>query len=108
LTNESENKISWRSSIEFAAFERPFIDGQTKYLSRTKGGFSYMPEGQWEVFKGKTGKFRFRLRASNGQCIAQASQSYKDKGSAMDGIQSIKNNVNSPLIDKTIKKPKPT
>jgi uncharacterized protein YegP (UPF0339 family) len=65
-----------------------------------------MPEGQWEVFKGKTGKFRFRLRAANGQCVAQASQSYKAKDSAMEGIQSIKNNVNAPLIDLTEKKKK--
>lgn len=67
-----------------------------------------MPEGQWEVFKGKTGKFRFRLRASNGQCVAQASQSYMQKSGALEGIQSIKNNVNAPLIDKTVKKAKPT
>jgi hypothetical protein len=63
-----------------------------------------MPEGQWEVFKGKTGKYRFRLRAANGQCVAQASQSYTQKSGALEGIQSIKNNVNAPLIDKTVKK----
>jgi uncharacterized protein YegP (UPF0339 family) len=65
-----------------------------------------LPEGQWEVFKGKTGKFRFRLRASNGEVIAQASQSYARKESALEGIQSIKNNVNSPTKDLTVKKEK--
>jgi uncharacterized protein YegP (UPF0339 family) len=67
-----------------------------------------MPEGQWEVFKGRTGKFRFRLRASNGECIAQASESYARKESALEGIQSVKNNVNAPLKDLTVKKAKPT
>jgi uncharacterized protein YegP (UPF0339 family) len=67
-----------------------------------------MPEGQWELFKGKTGKFRFRLRASNGECIAQASESYVRKESALEGIQSVKNNVNAPLKDLTVKKAKPT
>jgi uncharacterized protein YegP (UPF0339 family) len=67
-----------------------------------------MPEGQWEIFKGKTGKFRFRLRASNGECIAQASESYSRKESALECIQSIKNNANAPIKDLTIKKDKPT
>jgi uncharacterized protein YegP (UPF0339 family) len=67
-----------------------------------------MPEGQWELFKGKTGKFRFRLRASNGECIAQASQSYMRKESALEGIESVKKNINSAVKDMTVKKAKPT
>ncbi|WXG44068.1 MAG: YegP family protein [Promethearchaeati archaeon SRVP18_Atabeyarchaeia-1] len=66
-----------------------------------------MPEGKWELFKGKSGKYRFRLRAANGQCIAQASQSYHQREGAMEGMQSVKNNVNAPLIDLTVKKVKP-
>ena len=46
------------------------------------------PAGKFEVYKDKSGDFRFRLVATNGQIIA-ASQGYKSKEGAMEGIKSV-------------------
>ena len=47
---------------------------------------------KFEVFKGKGGDFRFRLKAANGKVICQG-QGYKSKDACMKGIQSIKKNA---------------
>ena len=47
--------------------------------------------GKFELYKDKGGKFRFRLKASNGQIIL-ASQGYKTKLSANNGIGSVQRN----------------
>ena len=41
--------------------------------------------------KDKSGKFRFRLKASNGQVIATG-EAYETKASALNGIESVKKN----------------
>jgi len=48
--------------------------------------------GKFEVYKDKGGKFRFRLKASNGQTIL-VSQGYKTKVSAKNGIGSVQRNA---------------
>jgi len=47
--------------------------------------------GKFELYKGKGGKFRFRLKATNGQIIL-ASQGYTTKVSAKNGIASVQRN----------------
>jgi uncharacterized protein YegP (UPF0339 family) len=47
---------------------------------------------KFEIYKDKKGDFRFRLRASNGQVIANG-QGYKAKKSCLNGIESIKKNA---------------
>ena len=47
---------------------------------------------KYELFLDKEGKFRFRLRASNGEIIC-ASQAYTVKASAQTGIASIAENA---------------
>nr|MDO8100634.1 YegP family protein [Candidatus Njordarchaeota archaeon] len=59
-----------------------------------------MPEAIWEVFKDKQGKFRFRLRAPNGEVIA-SSEAYERKESAINGIESVKTNANASIKDLT-------
>lgn len=60
---------------------------------QTKDGFATEKNPKWEVYLDKGGEhYRFRLKATNGQLIL-ASQGYKDKSSAMKGIESIKNNA---------------
>jgi uncharacterized protein len=46
--------------------------------------------GTFEVYKDRGGKFRWRLKASNGQVIATSGEGYSDKGSCMAGIDSVK------------------
>jgi len=46
---------------------------------------------KFEVYRDKAGEFRFRLLAGNGENI-MASESYREKRSAFNGIASIKKN----------------
>ena len=48
--------------------------------------------GKFEVYKDKTGKYRFRLKASNGKIIA-VSEDYRAKKSCINGILSVKKNA---------------
>lgn len=45
--------------------------------------------GKFELFKDKSGKFRFRLKAGNGEIIATG-EAYESKASAKNGIESVK------------------
>ena len=47
--------------------------------------------GKFELYKDKAGEFRFRLKAGNGQIIL-ASEGYKQRASAENGIESVRNN----------------
>ena len=55
--------------------------------------------GKFELYKDKSGEFRFRLKAGNGEVIATSSESYKTKASALNGIDSIKRNAVDANID---------
>ena len=46
-------------------------------------------KGKFEIYTDKSGEYRFRLKASNGQVIATG-QGYKSKDACMNGIDSIK------------------
>jgi uncharacterized protein YegP (UPF0339 family) len=48
--------------------------------------------GKFEVYKDKAGRYRFRLKAANGQIIATG-ESYDSKAAAMHGIESIRSNA---------------
>lgn len=56
--------------------------------------------GKFEIYRDAAGKFRFRLKASNGQIIA-ASEAYNAKASALDGIESVRANAGAPVDDLT-------
>lgn len=48
--------------------------------------------GKFEVYTDKAGKFRFRLKASNGQVIATG-EAYSSKSACLNGVESIKKNA---------------
>ena len=48
--------------------------------------------GKFVLKKGSSGKFHFNLLAGNGQVIA-TSETYESKASALNGIESVKNNA---------------
>ena len=54
--------------------------------------------GKFEVYKDKAGKFRFRLKASNGQVVA-VGEAYETKASAMKGVQSVQKNAVGATVD---------
>jgi uncharacterized protein YegP (UPF0339 family) len=55
---------------------------------------------KFEIFKGKGGDFRFRLKAANGKVICQG-QGYKSKDACMKGIESIKKNAKGAAVVQT-------
>jgi len=54
-----------------------------------KLGLRKKQEPHFEIFKDKEGKFRFRLKAPNGEIIA-SSESYETKRECLKGIESVK------------------
>lgn len=52
---------------------------------------------QFEIFKDVAGKFRFRLRAPNGEIIA-TSEAYESKDGCKDGISSVIENAPKAII----------
>lgn len=63
--------------------------------------------GKFELYTDAAGKFRFRLRAGNGEIIA-VGEAYGSKSAAMNGIDSIKRNAaEAPIQDMTSEAPKP-
>ena len=54
--------------------------------------------GKFELYKDAGGKFRFRLRAGNGQVIA-VGEAYESKAAAMNGIESVKSNAAGAAVD---------
>ena len=52
-----------------------------------------MPEPVFDVYKDKSGEYRWRLKAANGQVIATGGEGYKEKKSCEDGIASVKKNA---------------
>lgn len=53
---------------------------------------------KFELYKDKSGEFRFRLEAANGQTIA-AGEAYNSKASAMNGIKSIQKNASIAAVE---------
>ena len=51
-----------------------------------------MPEPIFEWYNDAKGKFRFRLKAANGEIIA-VSEAYSSKDACVNGIESVKKNA---------------
>lgn len=57
--------------------------------------------GKFEIKKRKDGQFQFNLKAGNGEVIA-TSEAYKQKASAMKGIESVRRNApDAKVVDST-------
>jgi uncharacterized protein YegP (UPF0339 family) len=57
--------------------------------------------GKFEVFKDSQGKYRFRLKAGNGEIIA-AGEAYESKAGVLNGIDSVRRNAaDAELVDQT-------
>jgi uncharacterized protein YegP (UPF0339 family) len=54
--------------------------------------------GKFELYSDKAGKFRFRLKAGNGETIA-SSEAYESKASAKNGIASVRRNAPDAKLD---------
>ena len=47
-------------------------------------------KGKFEVYQGRAGDFRWRLKSPNGQVIATGGQGYKDKRDCRNAVDSVK------------------
>ncbi len=65
---------------------------------QTVEGFATEKNPKFEVYTDKAGEFRFRLKATNGQIIATG-EGYKSKSGCMNGIESVKKNADSEVVD---------
>ncbi|MEO0963650.1 MAG: YegP family protein [Planctomycetota bacterium] len=55
--------------------------------------------GKFEVYQDKADKYRFRLKAGNGEVIA-VGEAYESKASCLNGIESIKKNApEAPIVE---------
>ena len=59
---------------------------------QTAEGFAKEKCPKFEVYADKAGKFRFRLKATNGQIIA-VGEAYESLKSCLNGIESVKKNA---------------
>jgi len=55
--------------------------------------------GKWELYTDKGGEYRFRLKAGNGEVIALSSEGYASKSGALNGIESIRKNASSDIVE---------
>jgi uncharacterized protein YegP (UPF0339 family) len=56
--------------------------------------------GKFEVYEDKSGKFRFRLKASNGQIVASG-EAYESKAAARKGCESVQKAADGAPIEET-------
>ena len=54
--------------------------------------------GKFELYKDGQSKYRFRLKASNGQIIA-VGEAYESKPAALNGIDSVRRNAADAVLD---------
>ena len=67
--------------------------------NQTVEGFAEEKHPKFEVYTDKSGEFRFRLKATNGQVIA-TSEGYKAIASCLNGVESVKKNApEAPIVE---------
>ena len=66
---------------------------------QTVENFEVKKHPKYELYTDKAGEFRFRLKAANGENIV-ASEGYKQKASALNGIDSIGRNAPDAAVEK--------
>jgi uncharacterized protein YegP (UPF0339 family) len=92
----------WQEEKDLELLDRYYTShGYESYLGiiqmrRTIG--RHKPDAKFEIDKDKAGEFRFKLVATNGECIA-VSQGYNAKDGALKGIESVKHNAAGAVIE---------
>ena len=60
--------------------------------NQTEENYARQAHPKFEMYEDKSGQFRFRLKARNGQIIA-TSEGYTAKAGCLNGIESVKRNA---------------
>ncbi len=67
---------------------------------QTEDGYEKLRSPKFEVYTDKSGKFRFRLKAKNGQIIAVCEKGYMTVKSCLNGISSVGRHApDAPIIE---------
>ena len=53
----------------------------------------------FQIYKDKSGQFRWRLRANNGEIIADSNEGYKEKRSCQHGIDLVKRDAAGAAVE---------
>lgn len=64
----------------------------------TDDNAAHVVNPKFEIKLDKAGEFRFNLKAGNGEIIL-SSEGYKQKSGCMNGIESVKKNADSPVVE---------
>ena len=89
LTSEVYSTVAvCRKGIESVRKNAP----QALLENQTEEGYATLTNPKFEMYRDRSGLYRFRLRARNGKIIA-VSQSYTAKAGCLGGIESVKNNA---------------
>jgi len=88
------SEVSCRKGIASVAKNAPVANVE----DQTVEGYAVQKHPKFEIYTDKSGEFRFRLKATNGQIIA-VSEGYKAMKSCVNGIESVKKNaVDAPVV----------
>jgi hypothetical protein len=60
---------------------------------QTVPDFEVLGFPKWQIFKDAAGEYRFRLVAMNGETVLAASEGYTRKESAINGMDSVRKNL---------------
>ena len=71
---------------------------RAKVEDQTEPGWETQNHPKFQLYTDKTGAFRFRLRARNGEIIG-SSEGYTSKASCLSGIESVRKNAAEALIN---------
>ena len=63
-----------------------------KLEDRTEAGFRTLTNPKFELYQDKSGSYRFRLKARNGEIIA-VSEAYTARAGCLNGIDSVRKNA---------------
>ena len=71
---------------------------EAKIEDQTEENFEEVTNPKFEIYNDKSGEFRFRLKARNGEIIL-ASEGYKTKASCENGIESVRKNSSAEIAE---------
>jgi len=66
--------------------------------NQTVEGFETAKHPKFEVYADKSGEFRFRLKATNGEVIAVSDEGYKTVANCLNGVESVRKNAEDAAI----------
>lgn len=89
LTSEVYTTLNaCRKGIESVRKNAP----KAKLENQTEEGFQTLTNPKFELYQDRSGSYRFRLKARNGEIIA-VSEIYSAKAGCLNGIESVRKNA---------------